>query len=92
MSRPSMNPLPILFNAIQWIHCQAESFKEIVNPFPEATILLRVTSSILSFLKMFADGTRVYRQLFNLETDIRALQSDIDRLADWSSCSGNQNS
>lgn len=66
--------------------------KKLSISFPEATILLRVTSSILSFLKMFADGTRVYRQLFNLETDIRALQSDIDRLADWSSCSGNQNS
>jgi len=32
---------------------------------------------------MYADDTKVYRELSNLETDTRALQSDIDRLNGW---------
>ena len=32
---------------------------------------------------MFADDTKIYRELANLESDTHALQLDINRLADW---------
>ena len=38
-----------------------------------------ISSNILSYLKMYANDTKVYRKLSNLETDTRAFQSDIDR-------------
>ena len=42
-----------------------------------------ISSNIPSSHKMYADDTKVYRELSNLETDTRALQSDIDRLNGW---------
>ena len=39
-----------------------------------------VASNISSSLKMYADNTKAYRELSNLETNIRALQFDINPL------------
>ena len=42
-----------------------------------------ISSNISSSIKMFADDTKVYREITDFENDTRALQTDIDRLANW---------
>ena len=42
-----------------------------------------VSSNISSSIKMFADDTKVYREIADFENDTRALQTDIVRLANW---------
>ena len=42
-----------------------------------------ISSNILSYIKMFADDTKVYREISDFVNDTRALQTDIDRLANW---------
>ena len=42
-----------------------------------------ISSNISSSIKMFADDTKVYREITDLENDTRALQTDIVRLVDW---------
>ena len=42
-----------------------------------------ISSNISSSIKMFADDTKVYREITDFENNTRALQTDIDRLANW---------
>jgi len=66
-----------------------------LNPeYPRETILGPIlfliylndhSSNIIlsSSIKMFTDDTKVYREITDFENDARALQTDIDRLANW---------
>ena len=40
-------------------------------------------NGILSPTKLFADDTKVYRSLIDLEKDKQILQSDLDRMTEW---------
>jgi hypothetical protein len=40
-------------------------------------------NGISSPTKLFADDTKVYRGLIDLEKDKQILQSDLDRMTDW---------
>ena len=42
-----------------------------------------ISSNISSTIKLFADGTKVYREVSNSINDTRVLQTDIDHLANW---------
>ena len=42
-----------------------------------------ISSNISSTIKLFADDTKVYREIANGINGIRALQTDIDHLANW---------
>ena len=42
-----------------------------------------ISSNISSTLRMFADDSRVYRELSNIARDSEALQFDVDQLLSW---------
>ena len=42
-----------------------------------------ISSDISSTIKLFADDTKVYREIANSINDTRALQNDLDHLANW---------
>ena len=42
-----------------------------------------ISSNISSTLRMFADNTKVYRELSNIAKDSEALQLDVDQLLSW---------
>ena len=43
-----------------------------------------ISSDISSAIKLFADDTKVYREIIaNSTNDTRALQNDLDHLANW---------
>ena len=44
-----------------------------------------ISSNISSTLRMFADDTKVYRELSNIAKDSEALQVDVDQLLSWAS-------
>ena len=44
-----------------------------------------ISSNISSTLRMFADDTKVYRELSNITRDSEALQFDVDQLLSWAS-------
>ena len=44
-----------------------------------------ISSNISSTLRMFADDTKVYRELSNIAKDSEALQLDVDQLLSWAS-------
>jgi hypothetical protein len=45
-----------------------------INDFP---------NNVSSSAKLFADDTKVYRELTVLESDMQTLQSDLDRMTQW---------
>jgi len=44
-----------------------------------------ITSNISSTLRLFADDTKVYRELSNIARDSEALQLDVDQPLSWAS-------
>ena len=68
------------------------SWTHVRSGVPQGTILWPIlfliyvndtSSYISSSIKMFADDTKVYREITDLENDTSALQTDIVRLGDW---------
>ena len=74
------------------VHGTFSSWTHVRSGVPQGTILgpilfliyvNDISSNISSSIKMFADDTKVYREITDLENDTRALQTDIVRLVDW---------
>ena len=70
------------------------SWSRVTSGVPQGTILGPIlfliyvndmSSNISSTLRMFADDTKVYRELSNIARDSEALQFDVDQLASWAS-------
>ena len=46
-------------------------------------VVYDISYSISSTIKLFANDTKVYREIADSINDTQALQSDIDHLANW---------
>ena len=67
-----------------WTHVRSGVPQEtILGPILFLIYVNDISSNISSSIKMFADDTKVYREITDLENDTRTLQTDIVRLVDW---------
>ena len=65
----------------------------ILGPILFVSYINHIADCVSSNIKLFADDTKIYRELRNLTSDIQMLQSDLDSLGHWANtvlCKSNE--